>query len=491
LLDDIATCWPRSMTAPSAPTTEAPACSSCWPRWTTPPTGRPNDLARFRQIARLLGQPLAPWQEHVAGIATERNPVTGRPAYNRVIVIVPRRAGKSFLMLVALLTNGVTPASRAFYCSHRRETSAAMWRDDWFPIIEQSPLARYLRIRRANGSEAITWRTGQSSCRLLPADGNAARSFRSNLAMIDEARELTDEQGADLEAGLFPTQATGRGGQTWIVSNAGTAASTWLRGWRDVGIAAVTEGRTDRTAFFEWSADPSADRDDPATWLAAHPGLGHHVLLDALEADHEAMTPTDFATEYLGIWADALVDTDLLDAWAAGIRPKAAPAAPLAFAVETSEDRTRSVIVAAGAPLGGRLTDTVVELIEDRPHEGGAWLGPRLAELAERHNPTAIAYDNRGPAAASALDMADVPAKIAGLRTDHVIAAAGMFHDRTVAGALTHRDDPTMTAAVAALRRRTAGGAWVYDRREPAALPAIAATLAAYAHRTNLAPTVH
>jgi hypothetical protein len=102
-----------------------------------------------------------------------------------------------------------------------------------------------------------------------------------------------------------------------------------------------------------------------------------------------------------------------------------------------------------------------------------------------------IVYDNRGPAAASALDLATVPAKIAGLRTDAVIAAAGMFHDRNIAGAITHRDDLVLAGAVAALRRRTAGGAWVYDRREPAALPALAAALAAYAHRTHLTPNVH
>lgn len=408
-----------------------------------------------------------------------------------MVLIVPRRAGKTFLILIALLAASLDPRRRAFYASHRRETAAALWRDEWFPQLESSPLDRYVDLRRANGSESITIPSTRSTVRLLPADGDAARSFKSHLAVVDEARELTDEQGADIEAGVFPTQATGVGGQTWIVSNAGTAASTWLREWRDRGHAAITDGRTERLAHFEWAADPDADRDDPATWIAAHPGLGHHVLLDALEADHESMTPTDFACEYLGIWADALVDTELLDAWTAGIDPKAAPAAPLAFSIETAEDRTRTVIAAAGAPFRGSPAATVVELIEDRPHDGGAWIPARLTELAERHNPTAIVYDNRGPAAASALDLAAVPAKIAGLRTDAVIAAAGMFHDRNVAGAVTHRDDPTMAEAVAALRRRTAGGAWVYDRREPAALPAIAATLAAYAHRTHLIPNAY
>jgi phage terminase large subunit-like protein len=457
---------------------------SCSPRWTTPITGRPNDLARLDRLAALLGQPLAPWQRHAGALFTERRP-DGRHAYNRCVLIVPRRAGKTFLLLVGALSTMLDRRARAFYASHRRETAAALWRDEHFPMLDSSPLDRYLDLRRANGSESITLRETGSTYRILPPDGDAARSFRSNLAQLDEARELTEDQGADLEAGIFPTQATGRGGQTWIVSNAGTTSSTWLRKWRDIGRAAVAEGRTDRIAFVEYSADPDADRDDPATWLACHPGLGHHVNLDTLEADHESMTPTDFATEYLGLWSDLLIDSELLDAWNANVRAKATPTHPLAFALEVSEDRTRSVIVAAGADRADGHR-TVIEVVEDRPHDGGTWIPGRLAELADKWQPIAIAYDNRGPATALALELAEVPANVTGLRTDAVVAAAGQFHDRVTSGRIIHRDDPNMAASVAALRRRTAGGAWCYDRREPDALPAIAATLAGYAHRAEL-----
>jgi hypothetical protein len=150
----------------------------------------------------------------VARIATERRPEDGRHAYNRVVLIVPRRAGKTYLVLLALLAAALETRARGFYASHRRETAAAMWRDEWFPQLEASPLDRYVDLRRANGSETITLRSTSSTIRLLPADGDAARSFRSHLAMLDEAREMTDEQGADLEAGIFPTQATGAGGQS-------------------------------------------------------------------------------------------------------------------------------------------------------------------------------------------------------------------------------------------------------------------------------------
>ena len=70
--------------------------------------------------------------------------------------------------------------------------------------LEASPLDRYLSYRRANGSETITWRASRSTVRLLPADGDAARSAKSHLAVIDEARELTEDQGEAIEAGGTP-----------------------------------------------------------------------------------------------------------------------------------------------------------------------------------------------------------------------------------------------------------------------------------------------
>ena len=52
------------------------------------------------------------------------------------------------------------------------------------------------------------------------------------------------------------------------------------------------------------------------------------------------------------------------------------------------------------------------------------------------------------------------------------------MHDATLAGAVWHRDDPVLEAAVIAARRRNALGAWLYDRRNPDALPWLAVSLA-------------
>lgn len=429
----------------------------------------------------MLGRPLIPWQRHVADVAGELLP-GGRYRYLRVVVIVPRRAGKTHVALAKALTvTRARPASRAFYAAHRRETAAAMWRDDWFPTVELSPLhPRYIALRRSNGSEAMTWRHCRSTFRLLPPDGDAMRSFASDLAIIDEAREFGIDQGMDFELAAFPTQATGLGGQTWIMSNAGRMSSDWLRRWRDLGRAATTDPDS-RIAYFEWCAPDGADPADEATWWAAHPGLGYHVNVDALRADQETMDPDGFAAEYLGWWPETRIDTELVDAWQRCELAAAAAERPLVFALELDEERTRLQIVVCGRDPGtGRPT---VELLCDRAH--GTWVTAEVTRLAREHRPRAIVWDAAGPVGALAPDLEAVPANLVGLGTRDVIAAAGAAHDAVLAGVLAHRPDDVLTAGVVAARHRRAGGAWLYDRRQPGVGPWIAATLAAWHYRSG------
>jgi len=436
----------------------------------------------------MLARPLIPWQTEVAAVAgtlTDR----GRFRYRRVVVIVPRRAGKTLLILAyAMALTRRRTMARAFYASHRRETAAAMWRDDWFPRLEASALhPAHLHLRRSNGSESIQWRGNGSIIRLLPPDGDAMRSFASDLAVVDEAREFTLLQGEDFEAAAFPTQATGRGGQFWIVSNAGDMSAAWLRKWRDIGRASIADPES-RTCYVEYAAPEGADLDDESTWQAAHPGLGYHVDIDALRADRESMPPDRFAAEYLGVWPEAMVDHVLLDAFTEGTDPAVVVADPIVLGLELSLDRDRFVIVAAGGRGPGGC---VLEVVEDRPH--GTWVVPRVAELARQHHAAAVVWDAAGPVGALAPDLFDLAANCQALQTRAVTAGAGALHDAVLARTVFHRGDPVLLEACAKARRRGALGAWLWDRREPAALPWLAASLArwVWSDQNRTAPSIH
>jgi len=206
--------------------------------------------------------------------------------------------------------------------------------------------------------------------------------------------------------------------------------------------------------------------------------------LEALRADHQLLDRDTFGTEYLGLWPSARHDTDLSAAWWATTDPAAAPADPVVLAVETTIDRDRTVIVAVGADPGGRI---VPELVDDRPH--GDWVNDRLIELCSAHDVAAVTWDRGGPVAGITPDFT-FPSAERPLWTTDVAAAAGAFLDLLKAGRVAHRDHPTWTAAIAAANRRTAGGAWLYDRRHPDVIPLIAATAAAWTFRRFGTPTV-
>ena len=456
--------------------TTATASPTCSPAYSSQRTrDRPTDVHVTQRIARLAGAELIPWQYELAALLGERLP-SGRLAYPRAVVIAPRRAGKSLSLFARGLSSGLAGRRRrAFYAGHRRETAAALLRDEWFPLIDDGPLSRLVAVRRANGSEAMTWRGTGSTFRLLPPNGNAMRSFASHLALLDEAREWSPEQGSDAEAGIFPTQAT-TNGQVVILSSAGDASSTWLRGWVDRGRQAVAEGRTEGLAYVEFSAPADADPDDEATWRSCHPGLGYHVSIDALRVDADPLTgmsPSRFRAEYLGLWPEAMVDGELVEAWNLDYGSPTLPD-PVAFGVEVDERREWSAIVAAGG-AGAR---PVVELVEYRRH--GPWLVPRLHDLCARHSPVGVAWDAGGPTNALAPELAELPTRLVPLRTNQVTAAAGRFHDLTLDRRIAHRPDPVLAEAVGAGRRKRTGGAWLFDRREPGAGPLIAATFAVW-----------
>jgi hypothetical protein len=460
----------------------------CSPRYATnAPANSYTIGADAADYAALLGRPFIPWQTELADLAGTLD-ARGRFRYRRVVVIVPRRAGKTLVILAyAMALAGQRRMARVFYAAHRRETSAAMWRDDWFPRLEASPLhPRFVHLRRSNGSESIAWKGNGSILRLLPPDGDAMRSFASDLAFVDEAREFTLMQGEDFEAAAFPTQATGAGGQFWIVSNAGDMSAEWLRKWRDIGRQSI-EDPASQTCYVEYGAPDGADLDDTDQWPLWHPGLGHHVDIAALLADRESMSPDRFAAEYLGVWPEAMVDTVLVDAWNRGTDAGAELVDPVVLALELSLDRDRLVIVAAGG-RDGRCT---LEVIEDRPH--GPWVTGRVGELARRWHAAAVVWDAAGPVAALAPDLFDLAANCQALQTRAVTAGAGAMYDAVLAGTISHRGDPMMTEACAKARRRGALGAWLWDRREPAALPWLAASMArwVWSDQNRTAPAIH
>ena len=271
---------------------------SATPRWAT---SRDEDRATFapqaERVAAALGFTLLPWQRQVLEVALEHE--DGRLCYRNVLVSVPRQSGKTTLTLALVLWRLLAAPVHVAYGAQTRLAARQKVLDDWLPIIRRSRLSSSFNVSRATGQEALRATNG-SICRVISSDETAGHGDTLSLVVLDEAWALDHS----VEQATRPAMSTKSNGQLWAVSTPGTRRSLWWRGKVEQGRAAVDEGRTTGTAYFEWSAAPGADLHDPETWRGCMPALGHTVDEATIAADIAAMKPSEARRAYLGQWLD-------------------------------------------------------------------------------------------------------------------------------------------------------------------------------------------
>jgi hypothetical protein len=397
-----------------------------------------------------------------------------------VVVVVPRRAGKTVTTLATFLDRmELLDDARCWYTAQRREDAAKQFRDEWTPMLDTASLRRRYKIRRAQGSEGITRRHGSSRVQLFPPTDTALHGQNADAVAVDEAWSLDVDAGEDLEAGIRPAQLTRPWAQLYIVSAGGTIASTWLDRWMTAG-----EIGTPGVCLIDYGADataPDYDPGSPATWAAAHPTAGYGFGLDALAAEWSSKTSVEaFERAYLNVWprASQIVVAAGVDlgAWSTSARPELAPAPVAAIALDVAADRSAAAIAVAG-PAGGRL---VVEVIDHRP--GVGWVAAAVKAAKARWRSV--------PVVADALVAASIVTELTRARVsvdaigagDHA-RACGTFVDLLAAGGLAHRSQGALDDAIAGAARRPLGDAWLWSRRASTVdiSPLVAVTLAGWA----------
>lgn len=395
--------------------------------------------------------------------------------YPVVVLVVPRRAGKSVLALAAVLDRlDVIADARCWYTAQTRETAAKLFRDEWCPMLE--PLSRLYRLRKSQGSEGVHKRRGSSRLQLFAPTPQALHSTNVDTAVVDEAWTFDLDEGTGLEGGITPAQLTRPWRQTWIVSAGGTIASTWLDRWLTAG-----EAGTPGVALFDFGAPPGADIADPAVWRAGHPAWGHTVNDAALAHEWETRRDdAEFARAILNVWprpstVTAAAGLDL-GAWSAAARP-AARYQPGALALDVAADRSAASLAVAGRGDDGAI---VVEVLDARP--GVGWVAAAVK--------TARAQYRAVPVVADAIVAASIVAELRRVRVnvepvsagDHA-RACGTFVDLLARGELVHRAQAALDDAVIGAARRPLGDAWLWSRSRSRVdiSPLVAATLAAWA----------
>ncbi|MEU5769806.1 terminase family protein [Streptomyces asoensis] len=459
---------------------------TCPPRWGTPRhPDRPSLGPKLWKVMTKLGAPPMPWQKYVSDVALELDPKTGLFVHREVGLSVSRQQGKTELTLAAQVHRAMAwQRQNIVYAAQTRGMARQRWEDEFWEKISGSDLAKYARIRKSNGNEAILFPGKRSKMGITANTEKAGHGPALDLGFIDEAFAHEDDR---LEQAFSPAMLTRPMAQLWWASAGGTTKSVWLNKKRKVGreliealFAALAEdlgALRPTTAYFEWYAPEDMPRDDPATWRATLPALGHTVTEAVIRAELEKMAddPSAFDRAYLNRTRKPTPPSDPnvpKAAWPGLVDAGSKANTDVAFAIDVSQDRKRAAIAAACRRPDGKVH---LEVVAYRP--GTDWVVPAMTKLHSLWKPVAVAVAASGAPASSLIDDLvaagiDVPkdkdkperGDLAVMRSGDVIEACGQMADAINQGTARHIDQVPLTAAVNGARTRRNGDAWTLDR---------------------------
>lgn len=486
-----------------------------------PRFGTPRNPARetrgheLAEVARRLGQPFMPWQQHVADVVMEIDPDTGRLWYTEIDLTIMRQCGKTMGFMFPWLVHRVTVVphrlgrQRAVFTMQDRNKAREKLERDMAPFLRErrddfveitNPKARPGRSTRQwklglnNGGEHLLFGRGNYLSIETPSE-KAGHSGTLDAAGIDEARfHQTDE----VEAGVVPTMATRADAQLLVASTAGNWRSFYL--WAKVlgGRKAIEDGVESRTAFFDYSLPDDADIEDPAVWWQYHPALGHTIgldfIFDKLDKARRSADPDKgedtFRNEYANQWVTIPVLGDGFrilvipdEVWTRQKLP-AAFAGPVALGVDASRDGASASISVAGRDVDGK-----VQVVHRTLQAGTFWLEAELAAVRAELAPVAIAYDAGNPAnsaVAGAIARASGTTPVMPLQGGAWSGACEGFKNGFIESEYRHHGQLDLDSALAGATKKKRGAGWLWDHDSALAdiTPICAATAAVRAIET-------
>ena len=441
----------RSLSAPAAPV--AP------PKYATRPTpGAPHEADGVALVAALLGKPLMPWQHQVLRVATERLPDGSRYKYRRVVVTVPRQAGKTTLLAALYVYRVLTrPSSRVWMTAQTGKDATARW-NDLRKLVGASPLEPYTATRLSAGSARLDFPRSDSHISPFAPTPESLHGYTFDNAAIDEAFAFNLDQGRDLLGAIDPAMLTLPDHQTWITSTAGGPESTWLR-------SLVEHGRTATSvAYFEWAGDLG---DDPMSLDAYrfHPAVGHTVTLEDVRDLAIELPPAERDRAFRNLWTDSVGEpllpiVELRSCYQRVTPPPTDGSVPIAIGFDVDADGTHAAIYTAWL-AGGRVYASQLAA-----RDGMAWLVEELRSALEAAGTAAeLVTPPDGPSleTVAELDKLGIPVKVLAART--YATATGSLHRAIRRGELPiDGPDHDLEAAINGAATRPMGDSWVVSR---------------------------
>lgn len=402
-------------------------------------------------------------------------------------LVVSRQNGKSELIVARMLI-GVFLMGEDFvvYSAHLFKSAKLVFkRLAKMCNVKDSFLNKHLAkngVRTTTGQESINFVVGghERTIDIVTRSTGGGRGYTCNLLVLDEAMIMSHELAED----IIPIVSAVHNHQIIACGSAGNKQSQHFGSLRKGALGKDSEG----ISWCEWSPDicndfcePDCTEHDDFTnvevWRKTNPSLGHSALsVKTIRNELRDMSRDGFLRERLSVgkWPVEGETFSVIDktSWDNAEDGTLQSTGRVVFAVTTTLDRTKSVIVAAGFTNDVQNV-VVVEIIgsEQGPDSkpGTKWVVPRIKELCERYDPYAIIIDSKSQAASFIEELEEAFIEVL-MPSGHEYArasaefAAGVVGTEREPSWIRHIGQPELTTAVASSNKRKLSGLWAFGR---------------------------
>ena len=286
---------------------------------------------------------------------------------------VPRQNGKTGVVEARAEAGMIMYNEQVIYTAHLQKTATETF-EEMASFFDTPKLRKFLKdIKTALGREQIILKSG-ARVKFLARTRNGGRGQHGDLLIFDEAQELSIEA----QASFIPAISASVNPQTVYVGTPPdpSADGTVFRGIRSKAI----DGKTNSTAWFEYSVEEIGDVTNRDRWAVTNPALGRRILQTTIEGELEQMPADTFARERLGWWTPVVehkVEYAIpKDTWDACKSTEPKPEGKTAYGVKFSADGSMVALCGAVIPDSGPAR---ISLIDMRPTGHGIrWLADWL-----------------------------------------------------------------------------------------------------------------
>lgn len=372
---------------------------------------------------------------------------------------MPRQNGKTGLVEARAEAGMIMYNEQVIYTAHLQKTATETF-EEMASFFDTPKLRKYLKdIKTALGREQIILKSG-ARVKFLARTRNGGRGQHGDLLIFDEAQELSIEA----QASFIPAISASINPQTIYAGTPPDPSSDGavFRGIRDKAI----NGKTQSTAWFEYSVEEIGDVTNRDRWVETNPALGRRILTTTIEGELEQMPADTFARERLGYWTpvvkhelDYALDRDV---WEACKSTEPKPEGKTAYGIKFSADGSTVALCGAVIPDNGPAR---ISLIELRPTGHGiGWLADWLNQRYKKAS--CVVIDGRNGVDVLVERIADtwkVKGSIIRPTSRDMIAATGTLTNALNEKSVTwfHQQEALNDSAITSVKR-SIGGGWCF-----------------------------